>query len=187
MPKADKKPKADISWITDELLNALAWQESKFDPKAQSKSGAMGLYQWMPAFFERGEAIGFGVPTGKFDPTDPVESRKRTKAYLEGLQKYYPTWDPTEVLMAYNWGHSNVNKLHTGQMNMDEYMAQGEWERRKAAEAMNYAPKILKHLKDRPYKDLLYRLEPTPIQDLLDRGEPSTYMLLDEDPFASTI
>ena len=162
MPK--DKPKADISWITDDLLDALAWQESKWDPQAESKSGAKGMYQWMPAFYDRGEAIGFGVPTGKFDPTDPVESRKRTKMYLEGMQKYYPDWDPMEVLMAYNWGHGNVRKLKSGELSMEDYMAQGEWEKRKAAEAMSYAPKILKHLQSKPWMENL-----------------------DEDPFAPSI
>ena len=145
-------PKADTSWITDELLDALAWQESRWDPNAESKSGAKGMYQWMPAFWKEGKEVGFGVDKGAFDPTDPVVSRKRTKQYLEGMQRYYPDWDPTEVLMAYNWGHGNVRKLKSGEMSMEDYMAQGEWERRKAAEAMNYAPKILKHLETRPWQ-----------------------------------
>ena len=99
-----EKPKADISWITDDLLDALAWAESSWDPKAESKSGAMGLYQFMPRFYKEGEALGYKVPTGPFDATNPVIARERAKAYLEGMQNYYPTWDPTEVLMAYNWG-----------------------------------------------------------------------------------
>jgi len=177
-----KKPKADTSWITDDLINALAFRESSMNPNAVNKeSGASGLYGWMPAYFDKGLEVGFGVDKGPFDPFDPVESRKRTRQYLEGLQKYYPEWDPTEVLTAYNWGHSNVKKFREGTW-------EGDIESRAFKEAMNYAPLIYKHMKEQPYKDLLYRLgEPEQIQDLLDRGEPSTYMLLDEDPFASTI
>jgi soluble lytic murein transglycosylase-like protein len=162
---ADKKPKADTSWVTDDLLDALAWQESKWDVNAESPSGAKGMYQWMPAFYKEGKEVGFGVPKGPFDPTDPVESRKRTKAYLEGMQKYYPDWDPTEVLMAYNWGHGNVRKLKSGEMSMEDYMAQGEWEQRKAAEAMNYAPKILTHLKDKPW---MANLEETGLESTIE-------------------
>ena len=139
------KPKADTSWITDDMLDALAWQESKFDPMAESSSGAKGMYQWMPAFWKEGKEVGFGVPKGPFDPTDPVESRKRTKAYLEGMQKYYPNWDPTEVLMAYNWGHNNVKKFKSGELEVDPYD-------RAFNEALNYAPLILQHMAERPWE-----------------------------------
>ena len=196
---AEKKPKADTSWITDDLLDALAWAESTWDPTAESKSGAMGLYQFMPQFYKKGEPLGYKVPTGPFDATDPVVARNMAKAYLEGMQKYYPTWDPTEVLMAYNWGPGMVNKYKSGDLDLEEYANESDWKRQKLSEAMNYAPKVLKALNEQPWtelvkqgkikhiQDLLYRGEPEQIQDLLDRGEPSTYMLLDEDPFASTI
>ena len=144
-------PKADTSWITDDLLDALAFTESSFNPEAVSPSGATGLYQWMPAYWKEGKAIGFGVPTGPFDPKDPVESRRRTKMYLEGLQKYYPNFDPTEVLMAYNWGHSNVRDLVSGALDLEAYMAESEWNHKKAAEAMNYAPKVLRYLEEKPW------------------------------------
>lgn len=146
MPK-----KVDTSWITDDLLDALAFTESGMNPNAVSPSGAAGMYQWMPAYYKEGKAIGFGVPAGKFDPKDPVESRKRTKAYLEGLQKHYPDWDASEVLMAYNWGHGNVKKLKSGELNLEDYMAKSKWNANKVKEAMNYAPKVFKHLQTMPW------------------------------------
>ena len=141
-----KKPKADTSWITDELLDALAFRESSMNPNAVNKtSGASGMYQWMPAYWKEGKEVGFGVDKGKFDPFDPVEARKRTKQYLTGLQKYYPDWDPTEVLMAYNWGHNNVKKFKSGELEVDPYD-------RAFNEALNYAPLILQHMKERPWE-----------------------------------
>lgn len=152
------KNKADTSWITDELLDALAFRESSMNPNAVNEtSGASGMYQWMPAYWKEGKEVGFGVDKGTFDPFDPVEARKRTKQYLTGLQKYYPDWDPTEVLMAYNWGHNNVKKLREGRW-------EGDTESRAYQEAMNYAPLILQHMAERPW-------------------EPE----LDERPFGSTI
>jgi soluble lytic murein transglycosylase-like protein len=145
------KNKADTSWITDDLLDALAYTESGMDPNAVSPSGASGLYQWMPAYFKEGKEIGFGVDSGAFDPTDPVESRKRTKQYLEGLQKYYPDWDPTEILMAYNWGHGNVRKFKSGELDIEKYMSENKWQERKVSEAMNYANKVIKNLYETPW------------------------------------
>ena len=48
---------------------------------------------------------------------------------------------------------------------MEDYMAQGEWEKRKAAEAMNYAPKILTHLKDKPW---MANLEETGLESTIE-------------------
>ena len=149
-------PKADTSWITDDLLDALAMTESSMDPYAVNENSfAAGMYQWMPAYWAEGKEIGFGVDSGAFDPKDPVESRKRTKQYLEGLQKYYSDWDPSEVLMAYNWGHSNVRKLKSGELDLEKYMAEDRWQERKAAEAMNYAPKVLRYLSEMPWAESL--------------------------------
>ena len=155
MPKA----KADTSWITDDMLDALAFRESSMDPTAFNEgSGAAGMYQWMPAFWADGKEIGFGVKSGAFDPYDPEESRLRTKQYLEGLQKHYPDWDPSEVLMAYNWGHSKVKGLREGTLDMSKE------DPKKVKEAMDYPKLILEHLKDKPWM-----------------------ANLNEDPFASTI
>jgi len=154
---ANAKAKADTSWVTDELLDALAWQESSWRPDVvNERSGASGMYQWMPAYWKEGKEIGFGVDKGPFDPFDPVESRKRTKQYLEGLQKYYPDWDPTEILMAYNWGHGNVKKFREGRMDVDP-------EDRALVEAMNYPAHIIRHTKEQPWMAKLDEtgLEPT--------------------------
>jgi soluble lytic murein transglycosylase-like protein len=109
------------------------------------RSGASGMYQWMPAYWKEGKEVGFGVDKGAFDPFDPVEARKRTKQYLTGLQRHYPDWDPTEVLTAYNWGHNNVKKFKAGELKVDP-------EDRAFQEAMNYAPLIYKHMQEMPWQ-----------------------------------
>jgi len=148
-----KKPKADTSWITDDLLDALAFRESSMNPNAVNENSfAAGMYQWMPQFWADGADIGFGVKSGAWDPLDAEESRMRTKQYLEGMQKYYPDWDPTEILMAYNWGHSNVRDLKSGKLDLEEYMASADWKKAKVAEAMNYAPKVFKYLNEKPWE-----------------------------------
>lgn len=153
MPKTE----ADISWIDDDLLDALAWTESRHKNTPETAynktSGAAGKYQWLPAYYRDGKEIGFGVDTGAFDPYDEAEARKRTKQYLEGLQKYYPDWDPTEILMAYNWGHSNVRKFKDGTLNVEQYMAQSPWNEKKVSEAMNYPKKTIKFLMDMPWAE----------------------------------
>lgn len=150
---------ADISWIDDDLLDALAWTESTHQNKTNTTSGAAGYYQWMPAFYRDGKEIGFGVDSGAFDPYDIEESRKRAKQYLIGLQKHYPDWDPTEVLMAYNWGHSNVRKFKDGTLNVEQYMAKSPWHEKKVSEAMNYPKKTIKFLMDMPWAENILKNE----------------------------
>jgi len=109
----------------------------------------------MPTYFKEGKPLGYGVPTGPFDATDPIVSRNMAKTYLEGMQKYYPTWDPTEVLMAYNWGPGMVNKYKSGDLDLEEYANKSDWNRQKLSEAMNYAPKVLRFLKEQPWMENL--------------------------------
>lgn len=150
-------PKADTSWITEDLIDALAWTESKHKNTPETAynkiSGAAGKYQWTPLFYKEGADIGFGVDSGAFDPYDEKEARKRTRQYLEGMQKYYPDWEPEDVLMAYNWGHSNVRDLKSGKLNLEEYMNKSEWNRKKVSEAMNYPKLTIKNLMDRPWEE----------------------------------
>lgn len=145
MPKT--KQQADVSWIDDNLLDALAWQESRHKPKAKNtRSGAAGMYQWMPKFY-KGAEIGFGVDKGAFDPYDPIESRKRTRQYLIGIQKHHPEWDPTDVLRAYNWGVGNVRKHKAGtRKDIPE-------------EALNYPSLVITHAVEQPWMPKVSREE----------------------------
>ena len=116
----------DGGWVTDELLDALRYVESRGDNKAVSKAGAVGEYQWLPSSAKQ---AGYGVKA--FDPLDPKAARAATKKYLENMQKYHG-FTPEETLQAYNWGPGNVLKYKSG--------------KRKDVpkEAQEYAGKVLK-------------------------------------------
>lgn len=87
------------------LLAAQIYQESRFDPTAESWAGAIGLMQLLP---ETGELYGIE------DMLDPVQSLRAGTAYLKWLddiwQKYVP--DDQErikfVLASYNAGQGHV-------------------------------------------------------------------------------
>lgn len=113
------------SWVTDELLDKLAFVESSNNNDAVSKAGAIGKYQWLPSSAKQ---AGYGVKA--FDPKDEKAARAATKMYLENMAKYHG-FTPEEALRAYNWGPGNVLKHKAG--------------KRKdiPAEALNYPGKIL--------------------------------------------
>jgi len=112
-------------WVTDAVLDRLMEVESGGDPKAKSKAGAIGLYQWLPSSAKK---AGYGVKA--FDPLDAKAARAATKQYLQNMQKYHG-FTPEETLRAYNWGPGNVINYNKG--------------KRKdiPAEALNYPGKIL--------------------------------------------
>ncbi|QHT63893.1 lytic transglycosylase domain-containing protein [Paenibacillus lycopersici] len=86
--------------LPDGLLAAVANKESSFNPSAKnSKSGAAGMFQFMPA-----TAKGYGI-----DPMDPRQSADAAGKMLSGLAAKYDG-DYSKALAAYNWGGGNVDK-----------------------------------------------------------------------------
>lgn len=94
----------DIGWDW-RLLASLAYQESRFDPRARSWAGATGLIQLMPP-----TAREFGV-TNMLDPEDNVAGGTR---FIAWLQNYWHDRIEDEdqrirfVLASYNTGHGHV-------------------------------------------------------------------------------
>jgi peptidoglycan lytic transglycosylase len=90
------------------LLAAVIYQESKFDPSAESSSGAIGLMQLTPA-----TAKGIAIRTGgsRFRTSDLYNAEINIRYgawYLADLfQKYH---DERLVLAAYNAGQGNVDR-----------------------------------------------------------------------------
>lgn len=87
------------------MLAAVAYQESRFNPQAQSWSGAYGLMQLMPE-----TAVRFGCDTAP-DAACSVRAGVKYLKYLQGLwRKRVP--NPTErdkfVLASYNIGQGHV-------------------------------------------------------------------------------
>jgi soluble lytic murein transglycosylase len=90
------------------LLAAVIYQESKFDARAESASGAIGLMQLTPA-----TAHGIAIRTGgsRFetnDLLDPEINIRYGSWYLGNLFEKYG--DERLVLAAYNAGQGNVDR-----------------------------------------------------------------------------
>jgi soluble lytic murein transglycosylase-like protein len=88
--------------LDEELLAAVIFTESSFDPEAVSPKGAMGLMQLMP-----GTATRFGVQK----PFDPWENLNGGAAYLRQLREKYGG-DLKLALAAYNAGEGRVEAYH---------------------------------------------------------------------------
>ncbi|TDI69238.1 MAG: transporter substrate-binding domain-containing protein [Bacteroidetes bacterium] len=99
-----KKGALELGWDW-ELLAALIFQESKFDPKADSWVGAKGLMQLMPATAKQ-----FGAT----DPEDPQQAITSGVNYLKWLDEFWQPKVPDDeerikfILGSYNVGQGHV-------------------------------------------------------------------------------
>lgn len=84
--------------VPTDIAEALVMEESRFDPLARSKKGALGLTQLMP-----GTAAGLGVN----NPLDPSQNLNAGFKYLASLYKKYGNW--TQALEAYNEGPGRLD------------------------------------------------------------------------------
>lgn len=82
--------------LEPELLGALVWSESAFDPQAVSSAGAIGLAQLMPP-----TAAGLGV-----DPHDPLQNLEGGARYLREQLNRFGSFELG--LAAYNAGPTRV-------------------------------------------------------------------------------
>ena len=80
------------------LLEAVANQESGYNPNAVGTSGEIGLFQLMPA-----TAAQLGV-SNSYDPTQNIQGGAK---YLSQLYSQYGSWD--QALEAYNEGPGALN------------------------------------------------------------------------------
>jgi soluble lytic murein transglycosylase len=90
------------------LLAAVIYQESKFDPDAQSDSGAMGLMQLLP---ETAEGIAARTGGSEFrvrDLRNPEINVRYGSWYLRHLLDKYGS--EHKALAAYNGGQGNVDR-----------------------------------------------------------------------------
>ncbi|NCC99204.1 MAG: LysM peptidoglycan-binding domain-containing protein [Bacteroidia bacterium] len=86
-------------------LKYLAVIESALNPMAHSRSGAAGLWQFVPS---TGRLYGL-ENTGLVDERrDPVKSTRAAAKYLTDLYKIYNNWEL--VIAAYNCGPGSINK-----------------------------------------------------------------------------
>jgi peptidoglycan lytic transglycosylase F len=93
----------EYGWL---WVKAQVWQESRFDPAAESPAGALGLMQLMP-----GTAAALGVT----DPLDPVQNVGGGVRYLAEQYRHlgeipYHAERMRMALASYNGGRGYINK-----------------------------------------------------------------------------
>lgn len=86
-------------------MKYLAIVESALDPKARSRVGATGLWQFM---FSTGKIFGLDVNSYVDERSDPLMATEAACKYLKSLHASLGDWDL--ALAAYNSGPGNVSK-----------------------------------------------------------------------------
>jgi membrane-bound lytic murein transglycosylase D len=86
-------------------IKYLAIIESALNPRAQSRVGAKGLWQFM---YGTGKMYGLDVSSYVDERHDPIMATKAASKYLSKLYDIFNDWDL--ALAAYNSGPGNVNK-----------------------------------------------------------------------------
>ena len=107
--------------------------ESSLDPDAQSPSGAVGLFQFMPDTARR-----FGLRTGFVDERkSPQKSARAAARYLKALHRQFGSWPLT--FAAYNAGEGCLSKALKAQraQTFDEVAPA------LPAETQMYVPKVM--------------------------------------------
>jgi len=86
-------------------IKYLAIVESALKPRAKSRVGATGLWQFM---FATGKMYGLDVSSYVDERSDPIKSTEAAAKYLAKLYEIFGDWDL--ALAAYNSGPGNVSK-----------------------------------------------------------------------------
>jgi membrane-bound lytic murein transglycosylase D len=86
-------------------MKYLAIVESALNPKARSRVGATGLWQFM---YGTGKEHGLEVNSYVDERSDPIKSTRAACEYLNRVYGVFKDWDL--ALAAYNSGPGNVNK-----------------------------------------------------------------------------
>ncbi len=104
-------------------LKYLAIVESALNPRAQSRVGATGLWQFM---YPTGKMFGLDVSSYVDERSDPIMATEAACKYLKSLNNSFNDWDL--ALAAYNSGPGNVSKAirrsggKTNYWNLREYL-----------------------------------------------------------------
>ena len=86
-------------------LKSLPVIESAYNPRARSRAGAVGLWQFMPR-----TAVQYGLQINSLvdERCEPIKSSYAAAHYLKDLYTIFGDW--TLVIAAYNCGPNNINK-----------------------------------------------------------------------------
>ncbi|MEM0517438.1 lytic transglycosylase domain-containing protein [Aequorivita flava] len=116
-------------------LKYLAVIESALNPKAQSRVGATGLWQFM---FPTGKMFGLDVSSYVDERSDPYLATEAACKYLKSLNNSFNDWDL--ALAAYNSGPGNVSKAIRRSGGMTNYWSLRNYLPRETA---GYVPAFL--------------------------------------------
>ncbi|TDP60068.1 LysM peptidoglycan-binding domain-containing protein [Flavobacterium dankookense] len=86
-------------------IKYLAVVESALNPRAVSKAGATGLWQFM---YQTGKQYGLKIDTYVDERSDPLKASKAATQYMKNMYSIFGDWDL--VLASYNTGPGNVAK-----------------------------------------------------------------------------
>ena len=86
-------------------IKYLAVVESALNPKAVSRVGATGLWQFM---YQTGKQYGLNVDSYVDDRSDPLKASEAAAQYMSNMYKIFGDWEL--VLASYNSGAGNVSK-----------------------------------------------------------------------------
>ncbi len=86
-------------------IKYLAVVESALNPRAKSRVGATGIWQFM---YQTGKQFDLNISSYVDERQDPIKSAEAACKYLEQLYRIFNDWDL--ALAAYNSGPGNVSK-----------------------------------------------------------------------------
>ncbi len=122
--------------LPEDLLY-VAMIESSYDPHEYSRSGASGLWQFMPG---AGHIYGLYQDRWVDERNDPVKSTKAAVAYFEDLHQRFGDWEL--ALAAYNAGYGGVLKS-MAKYNTNDFWKLLEMESALPWESSIYVPKAI--------------------------------------------
>lgn len=116
-------------------IKYLAIVESALNPRAKSRMGATGLWQFM---FTTGKMFGLDVSSYVDERSDPLPATEAASSYLKSLNNSFNDWNL--ALAAYNCGPGNVSKAIRRSGGATDY-----WELRRflPRETAGYVPAFL--------------------------------------------
>ena len=86
-------------------IKYLAVVESALNPRAVSRVGATGLWQFM---YQTGKQYGLNIDSYVDERSEPLKASQAASVYMNNMYKIFGDWDL--VLAAYNSGPGNVAK-----------------------------------------------------------------------------
>lgn len=157
--------------IDPALIHAIMRQESRFDPMAESPSGAKGLMQLLPstASFVAGSRA-LRSKTGQYQLMDPETNLEIAQKYLGSLLNHkYVRGDILSLLISYNAGPGNLSRWRRQWRSVEDDLLFIELI--PSRETRTYVERVLANY-------WIYRMRAglkTPTLDALAAGEPALY------------